>query len=244
MLTGDATKNLEQMKVDSYNESEGQLTGYDCPICKNRGNIAVIGENGMFAIRDCDCLIRRRNLKKLRESGLEELLEEYTMEAYETGRPWQKSAKEKALHYVEDGKGWFVISGNPGTGKTHLCTAICGKLLEQSKSVRYMLWREEAPRLKACVNDSEKYEKLIGDYKTCDVLYIDDFWKGTVTDADINLSFELLNSRYNDRRKLTIISGEKDIEQMLEIDEAIGSRIYERSKGNLIKTPNENYRLR
>lgn len=55
------------------------------------------------------------------------------------------------------------------------------------------------------------------------VFYIDDFIKETVTDADINIAFELLNARYNDHEKLTIISTEKSI------DEALGSRIYERS---------------
>ena len=106
-----------------------------------------------------------------------------------------------------------------------------------------MVWRKEAPRLKASVNDRDVYDKIMDDFEKSDVLYIDDFWKGTVTDADINLAFELLNSRYNNRNKITIISSEHDIEEMVEIDEAIGSRIYERARNHTIKTPKDNFRL-
>lgn len=235
---------VEENKVDSYNEMVGSLTGFDCPICKNKGSTAYL-RDGIFTTKDCVCLNKRRSLKRMEESGLKPVLEAYTFDNYETPDSWQKTALQKALSFALNPNGWFVIAGSPGTGKTHLCTAICGTLLDQNKSIRYMLWREEAPKLKSLVTDTENYQKLMQDYKTCDVLYIDDFWKGSVTDADINLSFELLNSRYNDRSKITILSGEKTVEEMLDIDEAIGSRIYERSKGNLIKTPEgKNYRLR
>lgn len=30
-----------KMRADSHNESVGDMTGYDCPKCKNRGNIAI-----------------------------------------------------------------------------------------------------------------------------------------------------------------------------------------------------------
>lgn len=234
---------VEQNKVDSYNAEVGTLQGYDCPICKNRGGIALLS-NGQMVIKECQCMNRRRLTRNLARSGLSSLLEQYTFERYETKAEWQKSAKNKAIDFAEGGRGWFVITGSPGTGKTHLCTAICSSLLDRGKAVKYMLWRDDAPRLKANINDRELYDAQMNEYKDCDVLYIDDFWKGSITEADINLSFELLNSRYNDKRKITIISGEKDIEQILEIDEAIGSRIYEMSKGFLIKTPEgKNYRL-
>ena len=234
---------LEQMRVDAYNETVGTLSDYDCPICKNKGYVACLKDRKMV-LKICECMKRRISMQRLEKSGLVELLKTYTMDSYKTDRPWQKTAKKKALDFVDAGKGWFVISGTSGTGKTHLCTAICGMLLEKGYDVRYMIWREEAPKLKASVNDRDAYERAMNELKNCGVLYIDDFWKGNVTEADINLAFELLNARYNDRRKITIISGERSIEKILDIDQAVGSRIYELAKGNLIMTPDENYRLR
>lgn len=186
---------------------------------------------------------KRRAHRGIRESGLSALLEDYRLDNYETPEPWQESALAKAREYAEDpGKSWFYIFGSPGTGKSHLCTGICGALLESGHDVRYMLWRDVSRELKAVVNDTA-FNELAAPYKRCAVLYIDDFLKGGMGDADKRLAFELLNSRYNSRRP-TLISSELSIDAVLDWDEAIGSRIYERAKGYVIHANGQNWRLR
>lgn len=247
MMSEEELKNpwaLEQLKVDSYNAQEGSLKGIDCPICKNKGTIGKWDGTGPMYMVECECMNKRRSLLRIEQSGLSPLLKSYTMDSYLPLTKKQYDIKNKAIEFADDPSAWFVIIGKPGTGKTHICTAICGLLIEKNYSVRYMLWRDDAPKLKAHINDRDIYDKAMGELKSCDVLYIDDFWKGNVTDADINLSFELLNSRYNNRNKITIISSEKSLEDMVDIDEAIGSRIWERSKGFRCSAPEENYRLR
>ena len=235
---------LNDMKAQALNEKRGSLHGIDCAICNNKGFIALIAD-GDLVTTECTCMKRRRTLSRIAQSGLSDLVSTNTFQTYETPKKWHQVAKETAMNYLVRGDGkWFIISGNSGTGKTHLCTAICGELIKAGKEVRYMLWRDEAPRLKALVNDRFEYDRLISEIKRADVLYIDDFWKGAVTPADINLAFEILNARYNSKQKVTLISSERTIEQILSVDEAIGSRIYARSKGFYIKTPDENWRLR
>ena len=81
--------------------------------------------------------------------------------------------------------------------------------------------------------------------KSVKVLYIDDFLKGTATEADRNIAFDLLNARYIKPSLLTIISSEWTISRVLDWDEAIGSRIAERSKGCVLNiTGSKNYRLK
>lgn len=235
---------LMEQKAKEINELSGNLGFVNCSVCKNKGYIAVI-RNDSLVMRECKCMARRKTLKRIKQSGLMDMLRGYTFAEYKTPEQWQKVAKEKAQEFVKEGSGkWFMIAGTPGTGKTHICTAIAGELIKANKEVRYMLWRSEAPHLKALVNERETYEREMRELREVDVLYIDDFFKGTVSDADINLAFEILNARYNARRLLTIISSEKTIEEILDIDEAIGSRIYERSKGFCIKTPAQNWRLK
>lgn len=220
----------------------GDLGELDCPKCKNRGWIAYNDGDGVVYER-CDCMPKRRALRGIRESGLSALLEDYRLDNYETPEPWQESALAKAREYAEDpGKSWFYIYGLPGTGKSHLCTGICGALLESGHDVRYMLWRDVSRELKAVVNDTA-FNELAAPYKRCAVLYIDDFLKGGMGDADKRLAFELLNSRYNSRRP-TLISSELSIDAVLDWDEAIGSRIYERAKGYVIHANGQNWRLR
>lgn len=198
-----------------------------------------------ISVSECECAVKRRNALRIKRSGLADVMSRYTFEAYKTPDKQTAAIKAAALRYVAESRGeWFVIVGRPGSGKTHICTAIVGKLIEGGKNCKYMLWRDEVRELKALVNDNPAYRERMNLLKNVDVLYIDDFLKGrAVSDGDLNVAFELLNARYN-ARKRTIISGERTIGAIMDIDEAIGSRIYERSKnGYCFETSPENRRL-
>lgn len=198
-----------------------------------------------ISVSECECAVKRRNALRIKRSGLADVMSRYTFKAYKTPDKQSAAIKAAALRYVAESRGeWFVIVGRPGSGKTHICTAIVGKLIEGGKNCKYMLWRDEVRELKALVNDNSAYRERMNLLKNVDVLYIDDFLKGrAVSDGDLNVAFELLNARYN-ARKRTIISGERTIGAIMDIDEAIGSRIYERSKnGYCFETSPENWRL-
>ena len=91
---------------------------------------------------------------------------------------------------------------------------------------RYFMWREDAPRLKAIVNEAAAYKEKMGEIVDCRVLLVDDLWKGgAVSDADINLTFDLLNRRYNAPSKLTIISTEWRLEDILKSSDSISVEV-------------------
>lgn len=229
-------------QADAINRMVGNLKYYDCPECNNKGYIAE-ADGDAITVKKCSCREKRRTLELIENSGLKSTLRLYSFDTYDTGKPWRKNAYEKALAYVEAPSGWWYMCGKPGTGKTHLCTAICSSFIDKGASVRYMVWRDDIPKLKAMIMDAEAYSKAMNDLKNADALYIDDFLKGDITKADINLAFELINARYIRPESITLISSERSIEDVLAIDEAIGSRIYERSKRNCIRTQDGNWRL-
>lgn len=148
---------------------------------------------------------------------------------------------DTALQYVADGVKdgkWFFANGAVGSGKTHICTAIAAKLLYQMPVI-YMTWPEVNDKIKAVVNDPEEYARIINPLKNVDVLYIDDLFKPAIgrdgqpeppTPADIRRTYEIINHRYINRMP-TIISSERYDSELVDIDEAIGSRIIEMSKG-------------
>ena len=221
--------------------------GIDCPLCENRGYIATLDAEGMIHAVPCKCMAQRRSLRLMRRSGLGDLFESCTLKNFKTPDEWTKRALKTAVDYCRNGRGkWFYIAGRPGTGKTHLCSAICRYLLKKGAPVRYMLWREEAPKLKALINDAEEYAREMDALANVSVLYIDDFMKGTVTEADKNLAFSLLNARYNSKNKRTIFSSERPLREIMEIDEATGSRIWQRSQGYILLAPPEqqNWRVK
>lgn len=237
----------ERRKIDQYNSTPGHLNdedGYDCKICMNRGSIGyldVIGNCIYPRYPECRCMGIRRSIQRMRSSGLENSIRENTFKRFEARESWQQAMLEMAQHYLADGVKdgrWLYMGGQPGCGKTHICTAVAGKLLYE-RPLLYVVWPQISKRLKALVSDAEEYEREISRLQQIDVLYIDDLFKPVKDDygktlpptpADLKLAFELINYRYINKLP-TILSSEWHIAELADMDEATGSRIAERSRG-------------
>lgn len=142
-------------------------------------------------------------------------------------------------------KNSIIFCGNPGSGKTHLSIAIANNLMKKKIKVVYMPYRDIITSIKQNILDVDKYSKYINKYKEAEVLLIDDLFKGNTSKSDINIMFEIINYRYMNNLPL-IISTELIVEEIIEIDEAIGSRIYEMSSDYTIEIlgRQNNYRLK
>lgn len=240
-----------ELIVQRYNDEIGSLKGNNCPTCKNKGYIMIV-EDGYTALKKCDCLQTRKSKQLIEKSGLKKLIQEYTFEKFIANETWQRLIKEKALAFIQDPEThWFFIGGQVGAGKTHICTAIVNELMQQGHEALYMLWRDEIMKLKANVMEGNEYAERIQRFKSAKVLYIDDLFKSErgkpPTTSDINIAFEILNTRYMNQDLITIISSEKLLKEILGIDEAIGSRIFQRVQSYLLelnKNPMMNMRLR
>ena len=244
-----------QAEVDSHNAREGSLNidhldadgklvrgdGIDCEICMNKGHVYVVmidehGDAQRF-YKSCECMKRRMAARRIRESGMEQAIQRYTFQAFETGEEWQARMKMTAVNYLQEGVkngAWMYIGGQSGSGKTMICTAAAGGMLRKM-AVRYMAWPHEAQGIKAVANDAEKYRTLVEPIQEADALYIDDFLKpvlgrdgsdGNATAADMKLAFDILNIRYLNR-KPTIISSEWFSSELNALDEAVAGRISE-----------------
>ena len=250
-------KEKAEQSARIYNELEGKLTGYECAKCKNKGYIYKVEERedvyGKLFYTEvackCDCMRIREELRRIHNSGLSKLLKRYTFKAYNATEDWQRYVIKEACDFVKKPEGWFYYGGQPGCGKTHICTAIVGYLLKQGRAAKYMLWQDDITKIKQAVNDGEVYEAIINSYKTAEILYIDDFFKTRrgdfVSTADVNATFRIINYRYNEELP-TIISSELSIQQIVEIDEALGSRIAEMANHKIFieRDSHKNYRFR
>ena len=256
-----SAREYEQFKVDGLNAMEGNRNeedGYNCNICKNKGYVfkVVEHENGTYShvCADCKCAEIRQSIMRMKQSGLKDIIKDYTFDKFDAVEPWQKALKTAATDYAKKPEGWFYLGGQSGCGKTHLCTAICREFLLEGKKVIYMLWRDDIAKLKSLALDGEERQKMIERFKKAEVLYIDDLFKTgrnpdgyepKPTAADINAAFEIINYRYNNPSLLTIISSELNEDDLLDIDEAVGGRIFERSKSiSIAKDRSRNYRIR
>lgn len=202
--------------------------------------------------KECECRALRIAEEKLKISGVSEEFRQMRFENYEYERNVETiDAYLKAKSYSKEfeqirvaRQNSIMLLGQVGSGKTHLSMAIANKLLDKSIGVVYMSYRDSITKIKQSITDEINYNKEMELYKNAQVLLIDDLFKGNITGADINAMFSIINYRY--MKKLPIIvSSEKNINELLAIDEAISSRLIEMSKGYIVELKGEhlNYRL-
>lgn len=139
----------------------------------------------------------------------------------------------------------ILLVGQPGSGKTHLSMALANNLIKKGKKVIYMPYVKTMTEIKQNVSNSDIYKSLMDKYKNAEILFIDDLLKGKTTEYDVNVLFDIINHRYINNLPM-IISTEKDINNFLDFDEAIGSRVYEMCKDyyKVILGKENNYRMR
>ena len=240
---------LAQKQCEWYNESEGRLTGIDCPECKNRGNFQILDSEGNRVLRECKCMAQRRYIQMMQNAGLGDLYEKCTFDTYIVKAKWQETAKSKAQEYASnDGDGWFFFGGTSGSGKTHLCTAICSELAKRGRQIVYVQWKRLFAELVQTKFKQYEQEQIFQRVTDADVLYIDDFLKTprNVPPSEEMLSYalEIVDARYKADKK-TIFSTEFKCEDILSFDEALGGRITEKSNRDKVFIASEqgrNYR--
>lgn len=248
----------EKAKQDAENFNTAMKEakdGIECGNCFNKEwimdyHFASVGYWSTY-VRPCPCTTKRKSMRDKKRSGLN-ASGKYTFDNYRTQYEWQKGIKEQALAFlddVEDG-GWFFIGGQSGAGKTHICTAIADACIAQGRKAKYMIWSEEYNRLKGLIaSDPEKYQAEMKHLTSVPVLLIDDLFKGgknengkfrPPTEADIKGAFGIINARYNNPRSITIISSERMLNEICDLDNAIGGRIAERAGDYIINLPANN----
>ncbi len=229
-LTFEGQVRQAQYRAELINASEGDG---DCDKCKGRGFFATVSiEGGIVYEREriCSCMAKKNAEYHIKKSGLCGI-EKYTFDKFRTMLKWQEALKDAGENFLSENGRWFFVGGQSGGGKTHICTAITGALIDKGLPALYMLWEKEWAKIRALAND-ERRDAALRPWKDICVLYIDDFLKhkkgDMPTGAETLLGYEILNHRILDESKITIISSEFFLSEIMEIDEATGGRIFER----------------
>lgn len=225
---------------------------YECPKCKDTGWVERIDEDGRIFAVPCECLPMKKARQLIERSGISAAFMEKSFENFATRNiPQLIAAKGKAMKYLEDFEhceksryNSILFCGQVGSGKTHLGIAICRGLMEKGIAVSYMAYRNTVTKIKQLLTDEKEYDRELEKYMQARVLYIDDLLKGRITESDVNILYEIVNYRYMNSLPF-IISTEKFPNDLLTFDEAIGSRIVEMCRGNIIQLQGKelNYRL-
>lgn len=203
--------------------------------------------------RRCKCYEIERVTSQWKRAGINPEVSNQTFNSFDTWNRSSQKAKDTAIAYYKtydsikrDRKNSILLCGQVGSGKTHLSIALALNFLKKKCAVVYMPYRDIITQIKQNMLDEEFYKKTISRYQTCEILLIDDLFKGKITESDINIMFEIINYRYLNHLPI-IVSTEYPVEDLLNFDEAVGSRIYEMSKNYIVeieKKKENNYRLK
>lgn len=246
-----------QMRCDWYNATVGSLTGINCQTCLNKGYIAKLNTEGVEVRAECECMKIRDNIKAMERSGLGGLLDRYTFSGYEVTTDWQKKMKGACEFYAQNGteKDWLFLSGVSGSGKTHLCTAICKYLISGGHEVRYILWFDIVHKLEGMRYKYEDRDKFLSEISNAEILYIDDFLKSpkdsdgisrAPSATELRYAYEILNNRYNSSKR-TLLSSEWQLQEINGFDNAVAGRIKERCGKYVVQVQrgdDRNYRMK
>lgn len=252
---------LLQQAMTRVNDVAREPKQYKCLDCKDTGFLAmdIKGEyhplidlmgSEAISVAPCRCKLNEDIKTKMKYSGIDPI--EYEKKRFETfKRDTQENTQmyELAQRFMENydtacGCGFF---GKSGTGKTHICIAICNALAQKCISHRYFSYRTEIHLLKALTYKHEEYDKQFYDFANTTVLYIDDLFKlartnrGDFDMQELQIMYDLINYRYINNKKI-IVSSEYTVSEIRDIDEATGSRLFEMLDGYGMQVKGKNRR--
>lgn len=225
----------------------------ECPKCQDMEGYITRNEEGYEVWTFCVCRQRKRIERLFKSSQITEGFRKLGFRNFKTaGRPQPViDAYECAELYLKSFKqirnerqNSIALLGEPGSGKTHLLMAISNNLIQKHGiQVIYFPWVEVWNEIR---DNLDLLQENIYRLQRAEVLFIDDLFKGRETPTDFQLEqlFAIVNYRYLNNLPM-LVSSERDIDQLCEIDTAIGSRIYEMARDYCVILRGEglNYRI-
>ena len=122
----------------------------------------------------------------------------------------------------------MLISGDPGTGKTHMAV---GLLIEFGRYNPHKFHFENLPdlflRIQGCIKKDEDYTAIIDEAIKYDTLVLDDMGAGKITDYRREVLYNIISGRGFEEHQ-TIITTNMTMEQIrVDFDERLASRLSE-----------------
>ncbi|MDH5607695.1 MAG: ATP-binding protein [Anaerolineae bacterium] len=120
-------------------------------------------------------------------------------------------------------KGWLVLTGTYGSGKTHLAAAIANYQAGMGHPPLFVMVPDLLDHLRSTFNPNSpvSFDRLFDDIRTSPLLILDDFGSQSMTPWVKEKLYQIINHRYNAQLP-TIITTAESIEEM---DPRVRSRL-------------------
>lgn len=118
---------------------------------------------------------------------------------------YSKDIDGSLLYWIKNPRGFLLLLGGPGTGKTHFCAAAIHHLAEKFKSIRYFNEPDLFNRVRSVIGKGDylKEVELVAD---SDLFILDDFGSTGINDWRREVFFHLIDIRYKNEAPTIITS--------------------------------------
>ena len=211
--------------------------GSACPICKGARFVHPLlpsGKPDFSRVVPCSCtqqeldegrqarLQRYSNLGSLTRLTFDNLLSQGRSENLATQGQFSR-AYQAARAFAAEPKGWLVLAGYSGCGKTHLAAAIANHCIENSHPVFYITVPDLLDHLRSSFspNSEMPYDEFFEQVRNTPLIILDDLGVQSSTPWAKEKLDQLLNHRFINQLPTVIVS----IVPIKELDERIRTRL-------------------
>ena len=176
----------------------------------------------------CTCLlaeIEQRTLNEFRANSNLTAMEHLRFDTFDPKVPGVGDAFAAAVEFARDPRGWLVLYGGFGAGKTHLAASIAHELAGRRTSVLFQVVPALLNEIRATFSPSNPVQQheLFNAILRANVLILDDLGEEHDTPWVREQLYLIFNHRYNQRMP-TVVTTNRDIEK---IDPRISSRMFD-----------------
>jgi len=209
----------------------------NCPICKGAGFIHPLlpsGKPDFSQVVPCRCvkkelanerqglLQRYSNLGSLTRLTFDNLLPQGRSGDSKNQEQF-KRAYEAAKAFAAESKGWLILSGSSGSGKTHLAAAIANERISHGYPAFYITAPDLLDHLRGAFSpDSEMpYDEFFDQVRNAPLLILDDLGAQTGTAWAKEKLDQLLTHRFNSELPTVVVT----IIPVEQLDERLYTRL-------------------
>jgi DNA replication protein DnaC len=208
-----------------------------CPICGGTGYLrqdVPVNHPNFGKLMKCDCRLQEQEdhrQQNLRTISNMQIMARFTFERFmpegmgltEKQRQNLRMAYETAYRFAQQPKGWLVLLGGFGCGKTHLAAAIANYEISRGKAAIFIVVPDLLDHLRSTYGPSSQvsYDRRFEEIRSAPLLILDDLGAHSSTQWAQEKLFQLFNHRYNAQLP-TVITSNHELE---DIDIRIRSRL-------------------
>lgn len=238
---------MVEMEPKLPKKQTGILSIGVCPKCQGAGYFVLdvpVDDPQFGVLMTCECKQTEKDYRAAEELRRMSNLDDFgtkTFETFDETVPGVKDAYVSAREYANYPKGWFVLFGNYGCGKTHLAASIANVVLKRHTRLLFTNVPDLLDHLRSTFgpNSETGYDERFETIREVPLLVLDDLGTENTTPWAREKLYQIVNHRYNAKLPTVITSNREP----MNIEARIFSRMFDQQLSKTLVIEANDYRL-